>query len=142
MLIIVDKILVGAEDNLETLKYTAVIIFMQMVNESLIIHIGIPFIIGFAILFAVSFCLGIYFYILFFKIRMRIKKISPNKKIPFSFFYPLTNYLDTAYIKRLKDKEINSNVDKMQNIWKIHIKLLLTSVVSLVIFPILIYILR
>ena len=112
-----------------------------MVDENIFMYIVIPFIIVFMILFVVGFCLGIYFYMLFFKIRMHIKKIAPNKKIPFSFFYPLSNYLDTTYIKKLKDKELNNKVDKMQKIWKIYIKILLTLVASLVVFSALLYIL-
>jgi len=112
-----------------------------MVNENIITYIAILFIIVFLILFVVGFYFGICFYILFFKIQMRIKKIAPNKKIPFSFFYPLSNYLDTTYIKKLKDKELNNNIDKIQKIWKIYIKLLLILVVSLVVFSVLLYIL-
>ena len=43
-------------------------------------------------------------------------------KIPFSFFFPSSNYLDTTYIKKLKDRKINNNVDKIKKVWKSYVK--------------------
>jgi len=113
----------------------------MIVEEKILFYIVIPFISIFLLFFIAGFCLGIYYFYLFFRIKSKVKKVASNKKMSLRLFFPLSNVMNVEYIKKLKNPEIKKYLEKSQLIWRIYFKIFLILVISLILFMIILYIL-